>query len=165
MRSPPTLVLAAFALLVLAGPAPAAAQAAASADGAVEIESDTMEVIQDQQRAIFSGNVDAVRGNMRLTSDTLTVEYAETGSGDGARTEIRYLDARGNVVIRNKGQTVESDWAKMDVGANTVVMGGIVVLKEGRSVFLGTKLEIDLTSGKSTLVGTGRVRGLFFPSD
>ena len=122
----------------------------------VEIGADQMEVNQDNRQAVFTGNVDAKRGDLHMTSNSLVVDYREVGS----KQEITFLKARGSVVVVSKGQTVKAQWAKMDVQANTVVMGDSVTVFDGKSVIKGTRLELDLTTGESRFVG-GRVQGIF----
>lgn len=127
----------------------------------VQIEADSMEVKQEQKQAVFTGNVDAVKGNVHMTSDNLVVDYEDVPSGEGKKTKVTFLNARGSVVVVSKGQTVKAQWAKMDVKANTVVMGDKVTVIDGKSVIKGKRLEMDLTTGKSKLIG-GRVQGTFF---
>ncbi len=122
----------------------------------VEIGADSMEVHQEDNQAVFTGNVDAKKGNLHLTSDSLVVDYREVNS----KQEITYLNARGSVVVVSKGQTVRAQWAKMDVKANTVVLGDKVTVFDGKSVIKGNRLELDLNTGESRFVG-GRVQGIF----
>jgi hypothetical protein len=52
------------------------------------------------------------------------------------------------VLITSKdGQTATGDWATFDVKANTVLMGGRVVVTRGKDVAEGPRLKIDLTTG------------------
>lgn len=166
VRRTPLAVLFALVLAVAAGPCDEArAQAggeiiAATQEGKgkpVEIEADSMEVRQDQNQAEFKGNVDAKKGNVRMTSERLVVDYQKIGE----KREITFLNARGSVVVVSKSQTVKAQWAKMDIKANRVIMGDSVTVFDGKSVIKGTRLEMDLTTGQSRLVG-GRVQGIFF---
>jgi lipopolysaccharide export system protein LptA len=138
----------------------------AGAAAEVQIEADQMQVNQQARQATFTGNVDAVQGNVRMRSDNLVVDYDEAPSGEGKKTDVRYLSARGNVVVTSKGQTVTAQWAKFDVRANTVEFGDNVTVTEGRTVLHGRRLVLDLTTGESRLVGGGeRVQGTFFRND
>lgn len=123
----------------------------------VEVEADNMEVRQGAKQAVFNGNVKARKGNVRITSKQLVVDYSQVGG----KRQITFLNARGNVVVVSKGQTVKAQWAKMDVKANTVVMGDSVTVYDGKSVIHGNKLTMNLTTGTSVL-GSGRVQGTFF---
>lgn len=136
--------------------------ASANEAGAVDITADKMELQQEQKKAVFTGNVDAVRGNVRLKSEKLVIDYEEVKNGDSSERKFKTLQADGKVVVTSKGQVINSDWAKMDIAANKIVMGGAVVVTQGATVMHGTQLNIDLNSGQSQLSG-GRVRGRFVP--
>jgi len=140
-----------------------AAEASAAQGDAVQIEADSMEINQETRRAVFTGNVDAVQGNVRMTADEMFVDYEEVPDGEGTKTDVTFIEARGNVVVVSKGQTVTAQWSRMDVRANTVVFGDDVTVTEGQSVIRGAKLEMDLDTGQSRVVG-GRVQGTFFSS-
>lgn len=151
--------------------APASAQtvdaaplsAAAKEAKEVEIEADRMEVLDEQRRAVFIGNVDAVRGAVKLTSDRLVADYAETTTGDGSKdTEVTYIEATGKVTIVTARQRITGQWAKMDVKANKVTIGGDVVVTQGQTVLRGRELLVDLDKNTSQLTG-GRVKGSFVP--
>jgi lipopolysaccharide export system protein LptA len=161
-----------LSMLVLPlGQAPATAQTvdatplstAAKEAKEVNIEADRMEVLDEQRRAIFIGNVDAVRGGVKLTSDRLVADYAETAAGDGSKdTEVIHIEATGKVTIVTSRQRITGQWAKMDVKANKVTIGGDVVVTQGQTVLRGRELLVDLERNTSQLTG-GRVRGSFVP--
>src|ERR1044071_6571198 len=86
----------------------------------VDIEADTMEILDEQKKAVFKGNVSAVRADVTLKCDTLIVSYTETAAtpaakqdsgaqqaadtgtqdaGGDKKTEVTFLDAEGNVMI------------------------------------------------------------------
>ncbi|WP_170240675.1 LptA/OstA family protein [Rhodoligotrophos appendicifer] len=136
--------------------------ASAKASGAVDVVADKMELQQEKKQAIFTGNVDATRGNVNLKGAKLVIDYDETKTGDTSERKFKTLRADGNVVVTSKGQVIHSDWATMDIAANKVVMGGKVVVTQGETVLHGTQLNIDLDTGQSQLSG-GRVRGRFVP--
>ena len=163
------MIAAGFGLLVLLGAVLAPSEISAQVGNEiitgtqegkgkpVQIEADSMEVLQEAKQAVFTGNVDAKKGNLQMTSDSLVVDYSEVNE----KREITHLNARGSVIVVSKGQRVQAQWAKMDVRANTVVMGDNVTVFDGRSVIKGRRLELDLTTGESRFVG-GRVQGTFF---
>ena len=67
----------------------------------IEITADSLEVVQNQQIATFTGNVDAVQGDMVLSADRLRVYYYGD-SDDGAPAGRRQLDP----ADRGRGQRV-----------------------------------------------------------
>jgi lipopolysaccharide export system protein LptA len=144
----------------------------------VEIEADRLEVEDQSQIATFIGNVVAVQGDTRLRSDRLKASYA--AGDDGKRTQIKQILATGRVHVLSKDdQSADGDWASYDVVSRQIVMGDQVVLRQGQNVIRGTKLYIDLNTGRARVTGSatatvpveggksdenGRVRALFQPS-
>jgi len=149
-------------------------------DQPIEITSDLLEVEQEKQVAIFIGNVDAIQGDMTLNSDRLEVFYnVEESEGeaqpedDGQTESIRSLRAEGNVVVTSPSETAKGDWADYDVAERILTLHDNVVLNQGRNVLCGSKLDMNLNTGRSLLKGKcarsasnpkGRVQGVFFPS-
>lgn len=131
----------------------------------IDISSDSMELFKEDNRAVFIGKVDALRDGVKLRSDKLVADYVEVAQPDGtAKNEVRFLNATGNVVVITDKQHITSEWATMDVKKDTAVMGGNVVVKEGKSIIRGPKLFLDLETGRSKMRG-GRVKGRFFPQE
>ena len=145
----------------------------------IEISADSLEVAQEDQIATFAGNVDAVQGDLVLSADTLKVHYDGGTSGvgvtAGSGNSIRRIDAEGNVIIASPEETAEGRFGTYDVLAKLVTLEGQVVLTRGDNVIRGERLELDLVSGKSRIIGSnaevadsdapsrGRVRALFTP--
>ncbi len=146
----------------------------------IEISADSLEVAQEEQVATFVGNVDAVQGDLVLSADELKVHYEGKGSGvgiaAGQSNTIRRIDAEGHVIIASPEETAEGDQGTYDVPAKMVTLEGKVVLTRGANVIRGERLELDLVSGKSHMIGApasvadgdletsgGRVKALFTP--
>lgn len=133
----------------------------------IEITADTLDVAQADQTAIFSGNVVAIQGELRLGSDNLRVYYRGGEARTAAQGAISRLDAIGAVAVSSPGETATGEWAVYDVDSRQITLGGKVVLTRGENVLRGDQLVIDLESGQSRIVGTqggGRVKGLFVPA-
>lgn len=124
----------------------------------IEISADSLEVAQEEQIATFAGNVDAVQGDLVLSADKLRVHYkgesGGVGIGAGRGSTIRSIDAEGHVIIASPEETAEGDYGTYDVAAKLVTLEGKVVLTRGANVIRGERLELDLVSGKSRIVGT-----------
>lgn len=158
-----------------AAPAPAATPARqAKPRQPIEIVADRLQVNQEQQLAVFSGNVNAVQGDMNLRADQLRVFYTDTddepaggaaaGGAGGDAQSIRRIEAQGNVMLSQPGETAEGDQGVYDPVANKLVLEGDVVLTRGQNVVRGNRLDSDLASGVSVVSaapGGQRVRALF----
>ena len=131
----------------------------------VNIEADSMEVLDAEKRAVFKGNVHAQRTETRLTSDRMVVTYRDVQQADGSkRTDVAMIDAQGNVKIQTPRQTITGDSALLDVAGDLLTVTGNVVVTEGSTVIRGTKLKADLKAKTSSMTG-GRVRGSFVPKN
>ncbi|CAN5247609.1 LptA/OstA family protein [soil metagenome] len=129
----------------------------------VDIEADQMEVLDDQNRAIFTGNVNAKRGDVVLKCAKLVVDFKDVVQADGTKgTDVISLDATGGVNIVTSSQTITGQWAKMDVKANQFNVGGDVKVVQGKTILNGQQLFVDLNANRSEMKG-GRVRGSFVP--
>ncbi len=135
----------------------------------IEIVADTLEVRQAENLAIFSGEVVAGQGTMRLTADLLTVIYAAEQSGTGVSADtgaIQNMRADGNVFLSNGAETAQGAWAEYDVASGIIRMGGNVVLTQGDNAISGESLVIDLNAGTGRIEGGagGRVKSVFAPA-
>ncbi|HET6518683.1 MAG TPA: LptA/OstA family protein [Geminicoccaceae bacterium] len=148
----------------------------------IEITADSLEVFQRDQMAVFSGNVDAVQGELVLSADVLRVYYrggegggeggaAQTGAADAGA--VRRIEAEGNVFLSSPEETAQGQSGVYDVEADHVTLTGGVVLTQAENVVRGEQLTLDLTTGRSRITGAvagvadappeQRVRAVFVP--
>jgi lipopolysaccharide export system protein LptA len=118
----------------------------------VEISADRLEVVQETGTAVFSGNVVASQGAMRLTAGRLEVIQAPAGA-DGAAGDIQRLVASGGVTLRNGAEAAESREAVYSVATGEIVMQGEVLLTQNGSAIAGDRLVVDLTTGRASMEG------------
>lgn len=168
----------------VAAPAAAPAQAAPATPQSelpVEVNADSLEVLQQEQKAIFRGNVIAIQGDMRLQSDTMIVHYrkkdeqpaakpAPAAPGVPAETQntIQRIEAEGHVVLSTPKESATGDKGLYEVEKRELYLDNNVVLTQDQSVLKGAHLVYNLDTGRSRLesqTGTSdaRVRGLFVP--
>ena len=175
MTRPSSLLLGRVALalttgLLLAGPASAASDGAMSeafkgfgsnARDPIQIEADSLEVLDKDRNAVFNGNVSVRQRDTVLKTLRLKVYYegkATEGlaqAGSGAGQQIRRFEAEGRVLISQKDQTVTGERGWFDMRAQTAQITGSVVLTQGRNVARGDRLTIDLKSGQYKLDNSG----------
>jgi LPS export ABC transporter protein LptC/lipopolysaccharide transport protein LptA len=131
----------------------------------VDVEANTLDVDDKRKEALFAGRVLVSQGPMTLTADHLTALYsgeaglAGAGAATGATnartggTELNRIKAKGKVFVNSKaaGQNAKGDWADIDLKANTIVLGGDVVLNQGKNVIKATVLRIDLVTGNAVV--------------
>ena len=152
-------------------------------DQPVHIDAATLEVRDKDKVATFSGNVHVKQGDTDMHCKTLVVFYEQDEDaptkgqgkpmqtdtpGPGGNQKIKKLEARGNVIVKQKDQTATGELGIFDMKSNTVTLTGDVVMTQGKNVLRGDKLMVDLTTGVSRVEsarnGKGRVQGLFLPS-
>ncbi len=157
---------------------------AASTDQPIDISSNALEVQQAKQVAIFTGQVEAIQGDLRLKADTLKVHYRQKSAApapgkpavktpapaaapaqDDSMGSISRIEAIGNVFVSSPTETAQGETGDYDVDKKVVVLVGNVVITRGQSVLRGNKATVDMITGRSTMeVQPGqRVRGLFVP--
>lgn len=156
---------AALAVLLAAVMVPAAAQ---PGQGPLDISSDDQEFFEAEGRAVFTGNVNAIRGDTRLRSDRAEVFFTD---GAGGSRQLSRIEARGDVFYVTPTETARSDRGLYEVEGEIITMIGDVVLTQGCNVSTGQRLVANLQTGVSRLFGSdegqagGRVRSLFFSED
>lgn len=132
----------------------------------IEITSDALEVQQANNIAIFTGEVIAGQGTLRLTADRVEVFY-DRDDTSGETGAIKRLRAEGNVLLSNGAETAKGAWGEYDVVSGIMLMGGDVILTQGENAINGQSLRIDLNAGTGRVEsggGGGRVKSVFNPS-
>ncbi|MBB3972906.1 LptA/OstA family protein [Hansschlegelia beijingensis] len=188
--------LAVLAVLAVSSPAAAQQQQGVTSafsgfslksDEPVNIEADNLEVRDQEQSAIFTGNVVMKQGESTLTSRKLTIFYydknkspanaggvkptqGETKAPAGGATpeagrDIRRMEAEGDVVVTQKDQRATGARGVFDTQANTADLTGGVVVTQNGNVVRGDRLHVNMTTQTSRVEsgGSGRVQGVFKP--
>jgi lipopolysaccharide export system protein LptA len=130
----------------------------------VDVTADRIEVQDRSDRAIFAGNVHVKQAALSLDTERLTVAYS---SGGGV--QIRRLDASGGVPVRSPSETARGNVGIYDLDRKLITLVGGVRLDRGGSQIMGSRLVIDLNSGRAVIDGGapgvgqsgGRVTGHF----
>ena len=130
----------------------------------VDVAADRIEVQDRADRAVFAGNVKVRQGDLALDTTRLTVAYS---SGGGIK--IQRLDATGGVVVRSPTETGRGDFGVYDLDRKLITLVGNVNLTREGSTINGSRLLIDLNTGRAVIDGGapgvgqsgGRVTGRF----
>lgn len=164
----PFLIAAAAASVGLASLAqaqdPVSALRGHDSDAPVDVSADRIEVQDRADRAIFAGNVNVRQAQLTLETERLTVAYSSAGG-----IQIRRLDASGGVVVRSPSETARGNFGIYDLDRRLITLVGDVVLMRQGSQINGSRLVIDLDSGRAVIDGGpagvdqrgGRVTGRF----
>lgn len=166
-RSFAKISLAGF-LLVCASAltAPAAAQTTSSQmnglklsnDQPIQIESDALEIREQEKKAFFTGNVKVVQGTTTLQAGAMTVFYRGEGTtATQGNADIEKIDVMDKVFLQSETQQATADKGYFDMTKQVFVLEGErVVLSEGQNVFVGCKLTVQMNSGQAKLDSCGR---------
>ena len=135
----------------------------------VDVTADRIEVQDRSDRAIFAGNVHAVQAELTLETPRLTVAYSGGKSGGGQNVQIHRLDAAGGVVVKSPSETARGDFGIYDLDRKLITLIGNVQLDREQNQVSGSRLVIDLDSGRAVVDGGppgvnqsgGRVTGHF----
>jgi len=138
----------------------------------VQIDAETLEVRDKDKVATFAGKVHVIQGDTDLRSQSLVVFYEGDSKpdakgtmkaaqpGPGGSSQIKRLEAIGDVVVTQKDQAATGDKGVFDMRSNTITLQGNVVISQCGNVLRGERLIVDMTTGTSRVEG-GRVQGLF----
>lgn len=157
----------------------------------IKIEANSLEVKDKDKTAVFTGNVIVTQGDTTMRCRELTIFYdgnalsavdgkdkkeqpAPQAKTPGAKQsasaqKIKRLIAVGGVIVTATNQKATGDHGLFEMATNTVTLTGNVVVTQGPNVMNGSKLVVDLNSGRSRLDGqqkggSTRVHGLFVPN-
>ncbi|MDA0338996.1 MAG: hypothetical protein O2910_04040 [Proteobacteria bacterium] len=127
-------------------------------DDPIRFSANKLEVKKEGRVATFSGDVEAIQGDLTLLAQEIRVYYSDSSDGDkddkgGLGGSVSRIDTKGKVHISSRGDTATGDWAVYDVERRIVTVGGKVVLQQGETVIRGNRLELDLDSGQSRFRG------------
>jgi len=138
----------------------------------ISIDADSLEVLQKDQVALFSGNVIATQADTQIRAGSMKVFYggAKAASAESTAPKISKIEVNGNVFIQTKAETAQGDHGVYDVVNGMVTLTGDVALTKDKNIVKGGSLLIDMNKGTSKIVNEsgangsgGRVRGLFTP--
>lgn len=160
-------------LLVSAFSFPAAAQTTVSdpagfgglADEAgeeVNISADNLEIAEDDNTALFIGNVVIIQGSMELQAPQVLAAYGEGGPSDLQN----FTASGGRVKMIFEDQVVDADEAFYDFGQRVLTFTGNVVVVNDTGTVNADRLVVDTRAGTSSFSSSsegGRVTSTFTP--
>lgn len=175
-------IAGAFALILTATDAGAQATATMpgmklSNDQPIQIESDKLEIHDQEHTALFTGNVKVVQGTTTMQSGKMTVYYKDKAAkpaADGAQpaaqpeqsaslasgsADIDKILVTDKVFLSSGTQTATADDGNFDMASQTFILtadeGNKVILSDGPNVFTGCKLTVHMQTGQAQLESCG----------
>lgn len=129
-----------------------------SNDQPIQIESDQLEIREQEKKAFFTGNVKVVQGTTTLQAGTMVVHYRGEGQTvTQGNADIEKIDVAEKVFLSSGTQQATADTGYFDMTKQLFVLEGErVVLSEGQNVFVGCKLTVQMNSGEAKLDSCGR---------
>jgi lipopolysaccharide export system protein LptA len=137
-----------------------------SNDKPIQIESDQLEIHEQEKKALFDGNVKVVQGTMTLMSAHMVVFYkGNGGSISSGGSDIDRIEVNGKVSLVSGTQSATGDTGSFDMKTELLILEGKqVVLADGPNVFTGCKLTVQMKNGLAKLDSCGsRVKILLDP--
>ncbi|WP_026501177.1 LptA/OstA family protein [Bartonella clarridgeiae] len=134
----------------------------------MEIHADSLEIRDKEGIAILNGNVSVMQSERLLRTSKLVIYYNKAHvtndinqlitksvfSGKIGSTDIKKVEASGEVYIKMATQTVTGDKAIFDGQSNMIILtGNNVVLTDGDNVATGCTLTANMKTGKASLEG------------
>ncbi len=165
----------ALAGIVLIVAAPAMAQQSStqrlglklSGDQPIQIESDRLDVNEQEAKAVFAGNVSVVQGATMMKAAKMTVFYVKQGDSKTPSTSsnIERLEVDGKVYLKSEAQVATGDRGTFDMKTEVLTLSGEkVVLSEGPNVLMGCKLTVQMRTGEAKFEACGgRIKTLLTP--
>jgi len=116
----------------------------------VQVSADKLELLNKEQKAIYTGHAKAIRDTTTMTCERLVVEY-------GADREVSRILARGNVEAVDGERWARGDEADYDNRTGTLVMRGNPQARQGKREVLG-QLVTFVTGTDRVVVEKARTR-------
>jgi lipopolysaccharide export system protein LptA len=164
-------------LLMIIGNVAIEAQAAVGKED-IAVDADQLEVIQNENKAIFTGKVVAKQGEMTLRSDKMIIYYAkkEQQQANSPMGALEKIEVIGDVHMTTKTESADGERGVYDAIREKIFLYGNVVLRKENNVLTGEALQYDMVTGSSILTGGSgvadevkgkvkpkRVQGVFVP--
>jgi lipopolysaccharide export system protein LptA len=144
-----------FVLAAVVATGAAVAQSRHNSSAPIDFAADHIELQDKANRAILSGNVRVTQAEMTLTAARITVAY--TGKVTDGSPQVSRLDASGGVTVTRPDQRASGQYGVYDVNRRVIIMLGGVRLTQGANTVNGSRLTINLDTGKAVIDGGGGV--------
>ena len=166
-----------LAALMIAPFANGIAVVISDSDKPIQIVSDRFDIYPDKRVAVFSGNVVVTQEDTVINSDEFFLHYKKEGIktkqndknvNTGIATgDIEKIEAKGNVIIKQKEKVVTGDNAFFYNGEQKIVVTGNPIMKEGNNIIKGDRVIFFLKENRGVVESssTKRVTATIYPEE
>lgn len=126
----------------------------------IEVTAKRLEVLQQEHRSVFTGQVVVRQGDMTLRTEQLTVFFAPESE------EIERFDALGQVEFEQLDRTAFADRAVYQRQQEILRLVGNARVKQGENVISGDEITLYIRENRSTVQSSSsnRVKAVIIPS-
>jgi lipopolysaccharide export system protein LptA len=140
----------------------------------IVVTSDRLDYDYKSNVVVYRGGVLATQGQLKITSDTLTVTFADEGEGTaapqgglalgGGSARLREIVAAGSVRIEDGTRWATGGRAVFDQTNRTLVLSENPMLHDGANEVLGDRVIVYLDEDRSVVEGgRKRVKAVLHP--
>jgi len=128
-------------------------------DPPIHVEADTMTSTETDNSVVFTGEVDAKQGDVRIRSDVMTVYYTKTEAKDKTsqqkttQQQVEKLICTGNVEITRDEWLGTSKKMVYLSKERQVILTGNAKAWQGQNMVSGEKIIYYIDEGRSEVVG------------
>ncbi len=170
------ILLTALVILIYV---PVAAQVMSGNGGEpIKIVSDRFDIYSDKRIAVFSGNVMVTQEDTIIKSDEFYLQYKKKDTAPQPKErninpglvnagEIEKIEAKGNVIIRQKDKVVTGNDAIFFYDEQKVIITGDPIMQEGNNIIKGERIIFFLKENRGIVESssTGRVTATIYPEE
>lgn len=130
-------------------------------DEPIEVEANSVEIVEESGKSIYKGNVVLIQGSIRIDADKVTVIQHDTKSDQikavGRPVRITQKSNDGKKPIKGRSSRME-----YDVDSDMLYLIGNAVLTQGKDTFKSDRIAYDrkksMIKGGTSAKGKQRVR-------
>lgn len=131
-------------------------------DNPIYVEADQMSSTAETDTVLFTGNVDAKQGDLRILSDEMTVYYDDPETPEEKKSvdttqRIEKLICIGNVEITREDWLGTSEHMTYFADSRQVILTGNAKAWQGQNMVTGEKIIYYMDEGRSEVVGGAAV--------
>ncbi|MDQ6988958.1 MAG: lipopolysaccharide transport periplasmic protein LptA [Mariprofundaceae bacterium] len=114
------------------------------------VDADHFELVQDKQRAVFTGHVVATQGELIIKADKMTLWYVKNAST--GKSKLNKAKAVGHVWIKTAENIGSADIATFAADSKILVLKGNARMQSEDGEVLGQHIEYNMQSKDSTVL-------------